>query len=76
MLYSAVKSYKASNIDEITVAIGSVVEVLQKSDNGWWLIRYFTLQPQSIMWWRLHSFTRDKLVEAHLAIMCRTIFNW
>ncbi|XP_054463268.1 SH3 and PX domain-containing protein 2B-like [Anoplopoma fimbria] len=39
-LYTAVKSYKATKDDEITVAIGSVVEVLQKSDNGWWLIRY------------------------------------
>ncbi|XP_029293906.1 NADPH oxidase organizer 1a [Cottoperca gobio] len=40
MLYNAVKSYKATKDDEITVAIGTVVEVLQKSDNGWWLIRY------------------------------------
>ncbi|XP_075942179.1 NADPH oxidase organizer 1a [Anarhichas minor] len=39
-LYTAVKSYKATKGDEITVSIGSVVEVLQKSDNGWWLIRY------------------------------------
>ncbi len=40
MLYTAVKSYKATKDDEITVTIGSVVEVLQKSENGWWLIRY------------------------------------
>ncbi|XP_074552424.1 uncharacterized protein gid4 [Halichoeres trimaculatus] len=40
MLYCTVKSYKATKDDEITVPIGSVVEVLQKSDNGWWLIRY------------------------------------
>lgn len=40
MLYIAVKSYKATKDDEISVAIGTVVEVLQKSDNGWWLIRY------------------------------------
>ncbi|XP_074513319.1 NADPH oxidase organizer 1-like [Sebastes fasciatus] len=40
MLYIAVKSYKATKDDEISVAIGAVVEVLQKSDNGWWLIRY------------------------------------
>ncbi|XP_068434527.1 NADPH oxidase organizer 1a [Clinocottus analis] len=39
-LYTAVKSYKATKDDEITVAIGSVVEILQKSANGWWLIRY------------------------------------
>nr|XP_046270926.1 NADPH oxidase organizer 1a [Scatophagus argus] len=40
MLYTAVKSYKATKDDEITVAIGAVVEVLQMSENGWWLIRY------------------------------------
>ncbi|XP_069569613.1 NADPH oxidase organizer 1a [Brachyistius frenatus] len=40
MLYSAVKTYKATKDDEINVNIGAVVEVLQKSDNGWWLIRY------------------------------------
>ncbi|XP_071319435.1 uncharacterized protein [Trachinotus anak] len=40
MLYTAVKNYKATKDDEITVSIGAVVEVLQKSDNGWWLIRY------------------------------------
>lgn len=40
MLYVMVKSYKATKIDEATVAIGAVVEVLQKSENGWWLIRY------------------------------------
>lgn len=40
MLYMTVKSYKATKDDEISLAIGSVVEVLQKSDSGWWLIRY------------------------------------
>ncbi|XP_070704456.1 NADPH oxidase organizer 1a [Pempheris klunzingeri] len=40
MMYTAVKSYKATTDDEITVAMGAMVEVLQKSDNGWWLIRY------------------------------------
>ncbi|XP_023140615.2 NADPH oxidase organizer 1a [Amphiprion ocellaris] len=39
-LYTAVRSYKATKDDEITVTIGATVEVLQKSDNGWWLIRY------------------------------------
>ncbi|KAM8843875.1 NADPH oxidase organizer 1a [Spinachia spinachia] len=42
LLCTAVKTYKATKDDEISVAIGSVVEVLQKSDNGWWLIRYNT----------------------------------
>lgn len=36
----AAKSYKATKGDEINLAIGAVVEVLQKSDNGWWLVRY------------------------------------
>ncbi|XP_043084295.1 NADPH oxidase organizer 1-like [Puntigrus tetrazona] len=36
----AAKSYKAMNSDELSVEIGSVVEVLQKSDNGWWIVRY------------------------------------
>ncbi|XP_036944883.1 NADPH oxidase organizer 1-like [Acanthopagrus latus] len=40
MLYTAVKSYKATKSDEISVTIGAVVELLQKSENGWWLIRY------------------------------------
>ncbi|XP_051996084.1 NADPH oxidase organizer 1a [Xyrauchen texanus] len=40
ILYIAAKSYKATNSDEISVEIGSVVEVVQKSDNGWWIIRY------------------------------------
>lgn len=40
MLYVAAKSYKATKGDELNVAIGAVVEVLQKSDNGWWLVRY------------------------------------
>ncbi|KAM4531565.1 NADPH oxidase organizer 1a [Odontesthes bonariensis] len=40
MLYTAVKSYKSTKDDEITVNMGTVVEVMQNSDNGWWLIRY------------------------------------
>lgn len=40
MLFVTVKSYKAAKGDELSVAIGAVVEVLQKSDSGWWLIRY------------------------------------
>ncbi|KAM9336611.1 NADPH oxidase organizer 1b [Symphorus nematophorus] len=39
-LYCAVRSYSAKNDDEVSVPIGSVVEVLRKSDNGWWLIRF------------------------------------
>ncbi|TSO37073.1 NADPH oxidase organizer 1 [Bagarius yarrelli] len=36
----ATKSYKSTKIDELSVEIGSVVEVLRKSDDGWWLVRY------------------------------------
>uniref|UniRef100_A0A8C6TH87 NADPH oxidase organizer 1a n=1 Tax=Neogobius melanostomus TaxID=47308 RepID=A0A8C6TH87_9GOBI len=39
-LYTAIKSYTATRDDEITVSIGAVVEALQQSDNGWWLVRY------------------------------------
>ncbi|XP_056390670.1 NADPH oxidase organizer 1-like [Hyla sarda] len=35
-----VNSYEAQNSDELSVGIGVVVEVLRKSDDGWWLIRY------------------------------------
>lgn len=37
------RSYTSKKVDEISVPIGSVVEVLRKSDNGWWLIRYVGL---------------------------------
>ncbi|TKS91892.1 NADPH oxidase organizer 1 [Collichthys lucidus] len=40
MMYTVVKTYKATKNDEISVNIGTVVEVLQKSDNGWWIIRH------------------------------------
>ncbi|XP_060757706.1 NADPH oxidase organizer 1 isoform X1 [Neoarius graeffei] len=36
----ATKSYKSTKIDELSVEIGSVVEVLRKSNDGWWLVRY------------------------------------
>lgn len=38
-LYCAVRSYSTDKDDEVSVPIGSVVDVLRKSDNGWWLIR-------------------------------------
>ncbi|KAM4631876.1 NADPH oxidase organizer 1-like [Discoglossus pictus] len=34
------KAYEAQNTDELSVSIGVVVEVLKKSDHGWWLISY------------------------------------
>ncbi|XP_015232550.1 PREDICTED: NADPH oxidase organizer 1-like [Cyprinodon variegatus] len=39
-LYCAVRTYSTSKADEVAVFIGSVVEVLRKSDDGWWLIRF------------------------------------
>ncbi|MEQ2312744.1 hypothetical protein AMECASPLE_034374 [Ameca splendens] len=39
-LYCAVRSYSTTKADEVAVSIGSVVEVLRKSDDGWWLIRF------------------------------------
>lgn len=39
-LYCAVRSYSTKKNDEVSVPIGSVVEVLRKSDDGWWLVRF------------------------------------
>ncbi|XP_043109110.1 NADPH oxidase organizer 1b isoform X2 [Puntigrus tetrazona] len=39
-LYCATRSYTSKKEDEISLSIGAVVEVLQRSDNGWWLVRY------------------------------------
>lgn len=38
-LYCAARKYVSKKRDEVSVNIGSVVEVLRKSDDGWWLIR-------------------------------------
>uniref|UniRef100_A0A3B5LR90 NADPH oxidase organizer 1a n=1 Tax=Xiphophorus couchianus TaxID=32473 RepID=A0A3B5LR90_9TELE len=35
-----VKSYNSNIVDEVSVNIGVVVEVLRTPDNGWWLIRH------------------------------------
>nr|XP_056722510.1 NADPH oxidase organizer 1 [Euleptes europaea] len=40
LLYYITRSYKAKNQDEHSVNVGVVVEVLEKSDNGWWLVWY------------------------------------
>lgn len=34
-----VKTYKPEMKDEVTLQIGSVVEVVEKSMDGWWLVR-------------------------------------
>ncbi|KAA0725297.1 NADPH oxidase organizer 1 [Triplophysa tibetana] len=39
-LYCATRSYTSKKEDELCLSIGTVVEVLQMSDNGWWLVRY------------------------------------
>ncbi|KAI5619236.1 NADPH oxidase organizer 1a [Silurus asotus] len=39
-LFVATKTYKSTKIDELSVEIGSVVEVLRTSNDGWWLVRY------------------------------------
>ncbi|XP_075342349.1 NADPH oxidase organizer 1-like [Odontesthes bonariensis] len=39
-LYCAVRSYSSEKADEVSVSLGSVVEVLRKSDDGWWFIRF------------------------------------
>ncbi|MEE6521468.1 hypothetical protein FKM82_019697 [Ascaphus truei] len=38
--YFAAKGYEAQSPDELSVATGVVVEVLEQSDNGWWRIWY------------------------------------
>ncbi|MED6274442.1 hypothetical protein CHARACLAT_016374 [Characodon lateralis] len=40
VLYQVVKSYSSTKDDEVSVNSGTVVEVLRKSENGWWLIRH------------------------------------
>ncbi|NWI88316.1 NOXO1 oxidase, partial [Pitta sordida] len=39
-LYFVVQAYEAQKADELSLNSGVVVEVLRRSDNGWWLIRY------------------------------------
>ncbi|TRY83987.1 hypothetical protein DNTS_009934 [Danionella cerebrum] len=39
-LYCASRTYSSKKEDELSLTIGAVVEVLQKTDSGWWLIRY------------------------------------
>jgi len=39
-LYAATESYKAQESDEITLQQGWVVEVMKKSIEGWWTVKY------------------------------------
>ncbi|XP_075687560.1 NADPH oxidase organizer 1-like isoform X2 [Rhinoderma darwinii] len=38
--YYATTSYEAMSCDEMSISRGVLVEVIEKSNNGWWLIRY------------------------------------
>ncbi|NXT84327.1 NOXO1 oxidase, partial [Zapornia atra] len=39
-LYFVVRAYESQEADELSLNHGVVVEVVRKSDDGWWLIRY------------------------------------
>ncbi|KAM4631822.1 NADPH oxidase organizer 1-like [Discoglossus pictus] len=39
-LYYVSKTYEATSSDEISVSIGVLVEVIEKSNTGWWLVSY------------------------------------
>ncbi|KGL85996.1 NADPH oxidase organizer 1, partial [Charadrius vociferus] len=39
-LYFVVRAYESQKADELSLNNGVVVEVVKKSDDGWWLIRY------------------------------------
>ncbi|KAM8960378.1 NADPH oxidase organizer 1-like [Pelodytes ibericus] len=40
ILYYASRGYEAMSSDELSMSIGIIVEVREKSNNGWWLVRY------------------------------------
>uniref|UniRef100_A0A670XRA0 NADPH oxidase organizer 1 n=1 Tax=Pseudonaja textilis TaxID=8673 RepID=A0A670XRA0_PSETE len=40
MFYYVTKAYRAKEPDELSLEFGIVVEVLEKSDSGWWLVWY------------------------------------
>lgn len=39
-VYEAMETYFAENDDEITMKAGDKVEVISKSMDGWWRIKY------------------------------------
>ncbi|KAJ7984702.1 hypothetical protein DPEC_G00357490 [Dallia pectoralis] len=76
MIYCAVRSYSTKKADEVSVPIGSAVEVLRKSDDGWWLIRYngragyipsMYLQPSNYPCAGLHTL-QSKLYSSSLCL--------
>ncbi|NWR77517.1 NOXO1 oxidase, partial [Centropus unirufus] len=38
--YFVVRAYESQKADELSLNIGVVVEVVRKSEDGWWLVRY------------------------------------
>ena len=46
--YAATESYIAQESDEISLPQGTIVDVLKKSVEGWWTIRYVVLAPMVI----------------------------
>ncbi|XP_062999492.1 NADPH oxidase organizer 1 [Elgaria multicarinata webbii] len=40
MLHFLTRAYEAKEPDELSVKVGVVVEVLERSDSGWWLVWY------------------------------------
>ncbi|OCT64430.1 NADPH oxidase organizer 1 [Xenopus laevis] len=40
ILYYAARAYGSMNSDEVSITVGVLVEVIEKSNNGWWLVRY------------------------------------
>ncbi|XP_046889108.1 NADPH oxidase organizer 1b isoform X2 [Hypomesus transpacificus] len=82
-LFCAVRTYSTKQHDEISVPIGSVVEVLRQSDDGWWLSRYngrvgyvpsMYLQPYQNPRAGLHSFQR-KLHSSSLNLATQSVVS-
>lgn len=71
MLYVTVKSYKATKGDEISVATGVVVEVLQKSDSGWWLVRYGSNAEMAVLELRMALWRGQAVLLICTVSICR-----
>ncbi|XP_069503407.1 NADPH oxidase organizer 1-like [Ambystoma mexicanum] len=70
LLYFAVKCFEAKGSDELSVSMGVVVEVLEKSEDGWWLVWYneqvgyvpsMFLQPYKNPHQEFHAIARNGL---------------
>ncbi|OCT64452.1 hypothetical protein XELAEV_18045551mg [Xenopus laevis] len=44
--YYAVKGYQAHNSDELSLGVGVVVEVTEKTDNGWWRVCWYIVRKK------------------------------